>query len=221
MVPPDPVVSAQDVLQAFRRDAPDLFLGAAFITVGLVAIAFSALSKKRDALLIYFGIFAALYGLRLWIQPRVFGIALAHPDQFQVPHAEFFKRLRSGISYLIPIPLVLYFRCAGFLITRAALAAAYLLVIIEIALAVAAFGFGARPFYDVVNNIAVIAALAILIVQFVTTAQPTDKHIVVIRRGLLIFAAFVPAALIASMVKLAAASQRAVASDPAQFLLGI
>jgi phosphoserine phosphatase RsbU/P len=31
----------------------------------------------------------------------------------------------------------------------------------------------------------------------------------------------VPAALIASMVKLAAASQRAVASDPAQFLLGI
>src|SRR5438105_8700103 len=77
MVPPDPVVSAQDVLQAFRRDAPDLFLGAAFITVGLVAIAFSALSKKRDALLIYFGIFAALYGLRLWIQPRVFGIALA------------------------------------------------------------------------------------------------------------------------------------------------
>jgi sigma-B regulation protein RsbU (phosphoserine phosphatase) len=190
MVPPDSLVSAQDVLQAFRRDAPDLFLGAAFTAVGLVAIAFSALSKKRDALLIYFGIFAALYGLRLWIQPRLFGIALGHPTQFQISHAEFYKRLRFGISYLVPIPLVLYFRCAGFLITRVAAAAAYLLVIIESALTVAAFAFGPRPFYEVVNNIAVIAGLAILMLQFITTAQPLDKHIVVIRRGVLIFAGF-------------------------------
>lgn len=330
MIPPDPLVSAQDVLQAFRRDARDLFLGAAFTAVGLVATAFPALSKKRDALLIYFGIFAALYGLRLWIQAPLFGIALAHPAQFHIPHAEFYRRLRFGISYLVPIPLVLYFRCAGFLVTRPGVAAAYLLVSIETALTVAVFGFGPRPFYEAVNNIAVIAALAILILQFVTTAQPLDKHIVVIRRGLLIFAAFalwenindiyfhfarlepvgfaifliclayvaaqrtierdrrlndiqkelelakriqlsilpaefppspqfqvaaryvpmtsvagdlydyilaedgraglliadvsghgVPAALIASMVKLAAASQRAAASDPAQFLLGM
>jgi phosphoserine phosphatase RsbU/P len=190
MIPADPAISAQDVLQAFRRDAPDLFLGAAFSAVGLVAIAFSALSKKRDALLIYFGIVAALYGLRLWIQSRLFGIALAHPAQFQISHAEFYQRLRFGISYLIPIPLVLYFRCAGFLQTRPAVAATYALVIIETALTVAAFGFGPRPFYEFVNNIAVIAALIILILQFVTTAQPLDKDTVVIRRGVLIFASF-------------------------------
>jgi uncharacterized membrane protein len=48
------------VLQAFHREAPNLFLGAAFVTAGLVAIAFSALREKRDQLLLYFGIFAGL-----------------------------------------------------------------------------------------------------------------------------------------------------------------
>ena len=60
-------MSAEEVLTAFRRDAPYLFLGAAFAAVGMVSAAFAVLRRQRDSLLICFALFAALYGLRLWI----------------------------------------------------------------------------------------------------------------------------------------------------------
>jgi hypothetical protein len=37
-------------------------LGAAFVTVGMVSAAFSALRRKHDTLLLYFALFAVLYG---------------------------------------------------------------------------------------------------------------------------------------------------------------
>jgi len=61
-------ITAGQVLQAFRSDAPRLFLGAAFAAAGLLAGAFAAIRRKLDALLIYFCLFALLYGLRLWLQ---------------------------------------------------------------------------------------------------------------------------------------------------------
>ena len=60
--------NASDVLHAFYRDAPFLFLGSAFLTVGLVAAAFSAVRRRLDPLLIYFALFSGLYGVRLWLR---------------------------------------------------------------------------------------------------------------------------------------------------------
>src|SRR5258708_35683461 len=58
-------ISARDVLNIFRGDAPYLFLGAAFVAVGLVSAAFAAIRRKRDSLLIYFALFAVFYGVRI------------------------------------------------------------------------------------------------------------------------------------------------------------
>jgi sigma-B regulation protein RsbU (phosphoserine phosphatase) len=60
-------MSAEEVLHAFYRDAPYLFLRAALTAVGIVSAAFAVLRRRRDSLLIFFALFAALYGLRLWI----------------------------------------------------------------------------------------------------------------------------------------------------------
>jgi len=65
MVLLDTQPTAVDVLRAFRYDAPYLFLGAAFITVGMVAIGFCALRRRFDSLLVWLGVFAGLYGLSL------------------------------------------------------------------------------------------------------------------------------------------------------------
>lgn len=176
-----PTITAQEVLQAFHRDAPNLFLGAAFVTVGLVAIAFSALRARRDPLFIYFGVFAVLYGLRLWVQARLLGLV--------VPSPIFYPRLRVAISYLVPIPFVLYFRAAGFLLSRASAAAAYALAVVDGALTVATFAAGPVRSYDRINTIAVVVALSILIGDFVRQAR-RDEDFVVIRRGLLTFAVF-------------------------------
>ncbi len=47
-----PEMSAREVVSAFHRDAPYLFLGAAFAAVGMVSAAFAVTRRKRDSLLI-------------------------------------------------------------------------------------------------------------------------------------------------------------------------
>lgn len=100
-----PGLSAADVLSAFRRDVPYLFLGAAFVAVGIVSAAFAALRRKRDWLLIYFAAFAVLYGLRLWIWSPL--LAMAEHE------STFYLRLRGAVHYLIIIPGFLFFISLG------------------------------------------------------------------------------------------------------------
>jgi sigma-B regulation protein RsbU (phosphoserine phosphatase) len=69
-------MSAEEVLIAFRLDAPYLFLGAAFAAVGMLTAAFAFLRRQRDSLLICFALFAALYGLRLWISSPMFAMMI-------------------------------------------------------------------------------------------------------------------------------------------------
>ena len=54
--------TAEDVLRAFRMDEPELFIAAASITVGLVAVGFSLIRRRFDQLLSFFAWFAVLYG---------------------------------------------------------------------------------------------------------------------------------------------------------------
>ena len=60
-------MNAEEVLTAFRRDAPYLLLGAAFAVVDMVPLPLPVSDGQRDSLLLSFALFAALYGLRLWI----------------------------------------------------------------------------------------------------------------------------------------------------------
>src|SRR5215831_7244044 len=116
-----PSISADDVLRAFRYDAPYLFLGAAFMTVGLVSAGFAALRRMREPLLIFFGILAGLYGLRLWVQADISRL-LAHGSIV-------YSRLYSAVNYLVPIPFVLYLQSAGLLLSRMGMGAAYALAL--------------------------------------------------------------------------------------------
>ena len=175
-----PSLRADDVLTAFHRDAPALFLGAAFVTTGLVALAFSALRGKRNPLFIYFGIFSTLYGLRLWVQASLLGML--------IPESVFYGRLREGINNLVPIPFILYLRSAG-LLPGIALPAGYVLLSAESILAVLTFAFGSQQKYIQLNNLLVIVSLVCVIVAFVRERRD-DEDFVVVRRGLLVFAAF-------------------------------
>jgi sigma-B regulation protein RsbU (phosphoserine phosphatase) len=91
-----PEMSASQVLSAFHRDAPYLFLGAAFAAVGIISAAFAVLSGRRNSLLIFFALFAAFYGLRLWIWSILLGIT--------VQESIFYIRLRGAVNYIILIP---------------------------------------------------------------------------------------------------------------------
>jgi len=98
-------MSAEEVLHAFYRDAPYLFLGAAFTAVGIVSAAFAVLRRQRDSLLIFFALFAALYGLRLWISSPLLAMA--------VPSSTIYPRVRAGLNYIIPLLSKLGFERRG------------------------------------------------------------------------------------------------------------
>lgn len=173
----DPQITAGELLRIFYRDEPYLFLGAAFNTVAILAAAFSFLRRKIDSLTIYFALFALLYGQRLWIQAGLLDVL--------VPHSALFERLRSGINYLVPIPAFLFFDAAGLLHRRGRLAG-YVLGTILGSLAIATFAFGPSPLYQQINNVVIIVALILIVIQSLLN-RDRSRDFVVIRRGLLIF----------------------------------
>jgi phosphoserine phosphatase RsbU/P len=176
-----PEFTANQVLQAFHRDAPFLFLGAAIIAVGLVSAAFSAIRPKHDRLLIYLALFAILYGLRMWIQTDLMAATMQG--------SMFYSRFRSALNLVIPIPAFLFLNAAGFL-RRDARIAGYVLGIVLGSLTIAALVMGPHHIFDLAENVLVIAAMWILAARSMSGKSPT-RDFVVIRRGLLIWIAFV------------------------------
>jgi sigma-B regulation protein RsbU (phosphoserine phosphatase) len=101
----DPQYTAGQIVRAIHQDQLYLFLGASFITVGIVAAAFSLLRRRLDVLLLWLALFAVLYGARLWL-----GTAMV---QLELPHTPLFRNFVAAINYLVPIPAFFFFDAAG------------------------------------------------------------------------------------------------------------
>jgi sigma-B regulation protein RsbU (phosphoserine phosphatase) len=180
-------MSAEEVLTAFRRDALYLFLGASFAAVGMVSAAFAVLRRQRDQLLICFALFAALYGLRLWISSPM----LAMMEQ----GATFYPRLRGAVNYVTLIPALLFFISLG-LPRRFERAVGYAMVGLGCLLAAATLLFGDSPHYERMNSIAIISASGFFLIRFMASGSaksiaPEAADFGVIRWGLLIFVGLV------------------------------
>src|SRR3984885_14695632 len=173
-----PELTSDQVLQAFHYDAPYLFLGAAFVTVGVIAAACSIIRRKNDLVLIYFAIFAVLYGARLWVQASLLGLV--------IHGSTFYLRLFVGINFVVPIPAFMVFDAAG-LLHRRGKVLGYVMEIILGAIALMTFAFGPLPIYQTINTTVVIVALLAVVAQSLGSG---DRDLVIVRRGLLTFVAF-------------------------------
>ncbi len=181
MYAPAPELTADQVLQAFRHDAPNLFLGAIIVAVGLVAAALSAIRRKFDAVLIYLALFAILYGLRIWMRSSLM--------QMSMQGWWLYSRLMYAIDFTVPIPAFFFFKAAG-LLRRQATIAGWVMGIVLGFLALATFALGAHAIFFQIANVLVIAGVIVVIVRSVR--QSADSHdMVVVRRGGLIFVAFI------------------------------
>jgi phosphoserine phosphatase RsbU/P len=180
-------MNAEGVLHAFYRDAPYLFLGAAFTAVGIVSAAFAVLRRRSDSLLIFFALFAALYGLRLWISSPLLAMTLLN--------STLYPRVRAGLNYIILIPAFLFFISLG-LPRRVERAVGYGMVGLGCVLALATFLFGDSAVYERTNSLEVISASTFFLFRFMADSSGKSKSseaadFAVIRWGLLIFVAFV------------------------------
>ncbi len=175
-----PELTADQVLQAFRHDAPSLLFGAMIMAVGLVAVAFSEIRRKHDPMLIYLALFAGLYGLRMWMQTGIF---------FMMQNWSFYPRVSSAIDFLVPIPAFLFLDAVGFLHRRLR-NATYVLGVILGLLAVATLVVGPQTIFYQINAVLIIAGLTTLVLISMKR-RSVNRDDIVIRRGLLIFAAFI------------------------------
>ena len=174
-------VSSAAVVRAFAHDSPYLFLGSAFMGVGLVAAAFTAVRRKFDPLFLYFSLFAILYGLRLWMRADLTVFAFAQ--------SRYYPRFSDALNYLVPIPAFLFFGSAG-LLHRAGRMLGYVVAISGIALAGATSIVGPSRLVALINNVVVIGALLVLLFDFLSRKAGGDPDFLTIRTGLLIFTAF-------------------------------
>jgi len=176
-----PAMTADQVLQAFHHDALNLFLGAAIVAVGLVAAAFSAIRRKLDPVLIYFALFAVLYGLRMWLESDL--MVLTMQD------SRLYTRLTAALDFTVAIPAFLFFKAAG-LFRRQAVIASYVLGIELGALALATLAFGPHRIFGRIANVSIIAVLVIIVARSMRQ-KAENRDFTVIRRGGLIFVAFI------------------------------
>ena len=176
----DTQFTANQVLRAFHRDEPYLFLGSAFMAVGIVALGLCAIRRRFDALLVWMGIFAGLYGLRLWLQSYMLYLEF----DGNLP----FDHVRSAIDFLIPLPAFYFFRVAGFL-RRGAKALALGSAVIFPLMFAATLAFGPRKWLYNINNLIVIVVLGILFLGSLGR-RSVDRDFAIVRVGTLCFAAF-------------------------------
>ena len=156
MVPIDTQIAASQVLQAFHYHEVFLFLGSSFATAGLLSIALCVLRRRFDALLVWLGIFAGLYGLRIWLQARTMHI-VPEPNLF-------FHRLPWAIHYLIPIPAFPFLRVSEFL-RRGAKVIAVVAAAVFLCMFTGTIAFGPLPLFYAINGFLVTGVLLILVVQ--------------------------------------------------------
>jgi sigma-B regulation protein RsbU (phosphoserine phosphatase) len=175
----DTQLTASEVLRAFHRDEPYLFLGAAFSTVAWIAGGFCILRRRWDALLVWMAIFAHLYGQRLWLDSFLL--------RMSIPDTLFLAKLRLATDFLIPIPGFIFFQVVGFIPKRGKAITAVLCSLFG-TLVVATFVAGPLPVFHKVNDALVIIALPLILFQSLRVAK-ADRDFVVLRRGLLVFVA--------------------------------
>jgi sigma-B regulation protein RsbU (phosphoserine phosphatase) len=174
-------ISATDILQAFRRDEPHMFIGAASITVGLVVVGFLLVRRRFDRLLSFFAWFAILYGERLWLRSSI--LRLLEPPSLLRSQCD------RALTCLVAVPAFLFFQETG-LGGRAGRAIAYTVCLLEMALIAAIFvGMPLWLVDDINSGLVIAASLPLLILAF--RQRDAGRDLVVFRAGLLIFVGFV------------------------------
>jgi phosphoserine phosphatase RsbU/P len=169
------------MLRAFRSDEPQLFIGAASITVGLVVVGFLLIRRRFDRLLSFFAWFAVLYGERLWLQSSMLRLI--------EPLSPLGSQFDKALNFLVAIPAFLFFQETG-LVGRAGRVISYTVCLLEMVLIAAIFIGVPLPLLSNINSGLLIAAILPLVI-LAFRQREVGRDVVVFRAGLLIFVGFV------------------------------
>ncbi len=158
MLLPDPQFARSEILRVFNHAQVYLFLGAAIITVGILAASFSLLRRRFDPLLLWFSLFAILYGLRLEMNYQLLWALGLKPV--------ILRRIVIATDFLVPIPAFFFFDSMN-LARKVVRVVAMIVCPVAFCLAAATLMFGPRDIFRTINNSFVIAALVVIAITLV------------------------------------------------------
>ncbi|MEI9979680.1 MAG: PP2C family protein-serine/threonine phosphatase [Edaphobacter sp.] len=179
MFTPDPRITVNQLLHALLNDGIYFFLGAAFVTVGILTAAMLFLRRKFDVLLACLTLFATLDGIRLWLESA--SVTLL------VGTSPFLDKIRGSLAHLVPIPALIFVLACGFL-SRPVTKIVYAVIALLLCLVLATVLAGPLPIFLVIDQITKIIMLILVIVQSFQS-RTSDKDLILIRRGLVLYAA--------------------------------
>jgi sigma-B regulation protein RsbU (phosphoserine phosphatase) len=150
-----------NVVASFRSEVPQLAAGVILIALGLSVLVLSAaLGRSSDMALVYFGIFASLYGLRL--------VALTHTTvELYGVDLPTLERVDAAITYVLNIPLLLFIERVFGPGWRSSITRVCQAWIVFAAVGLPLALLAQDPFWLMpANNILVIAGVAVMVANF-------------------------------------------------------
>ena len=169
-------VSPADLRGMLRADAVGLGLGVLLVVAALFTLGFSVGNRRRAVTLIWVGTFGLLYGLRLLARTPTFRL------YFELPPIVW-DHLAAAITYIVPIPILLFVR-AFVPTSRRFSTIAAVGVAAFAAYAVAADFILHRPnSAGTANNVIAIALLGALIGLFFRPGLPPSRDVRTARIG--------------------------------------
>jgi hypothetical protein len=175
------LITPDAVRAMLREDVMGLALGSVLVTAGLVTIAALALVHRRVHPLLWLGVFTLLYGARLLIRTDTFRIGVG-ADGPLWGYAE------SAITYIVPVPLILFVRAVSPEWRRFSTWFAALISVFAVC-AIAADAILHRPnAARLPNNLLVVTLLIVLLIWVFRRGQLQTRELRVVRVGVVAFA---------------------------------
>jgi hypothetical protein len=163
----DPQVARSVVLRIINQNQIFLLVGAAIITVGLLAGGFALLRRRLDPLLLWFAAFAGLYGTFLVFEYQpLWNLGVQAP---------ILSRIALAVGLLVPVPAFFFFDGLN-LLGKVGRFLRNAIWPITVALAILTLALGYNVYIDRVNNVAVLAALLVLAIALLRVRQ-SDRDV--------------------------------------------
>lgn len=171
----EPNLTTGGILTSFNHIQVYLLLGAMILTFGLLSAAVMLLRRRIDPQLLWFSLFAGIYGLHLILDYQLLWWLGLRP--------ELFRRFVIALELLVPLPTFYFFRSLELLGRFGRLLAATVSSI-AVCLAMATLIFGAQ--FRIPNHVFLTIAILVFVIAFIRSPSNLAES-KILRPGLLVF----------------------------------
>ena len=171
-------INATDLRRLLITDALPLALGVVLVMAGLLAFVLWAVARRHAAPLVWLGVFASVYGLRLLLRTGTFRVGL----ELAPAGSDY---LAAALTYAIPLPLVLFVRATFPARKRVATAVAAAVAVFAVVATASDLVLGRPDSARVPNNLVAVGFFVVLVARLFRPGLAPSRELRTLRIGTL------------------------------------